>query len=385
MVSASAATHGRGLGGGGVQPGSPVPKGFVATSLSWPSKTSGWILGNAPCSKAGRGLKAARRAPSAPPPTECTYTVGTRNGGKTWTYDGKVNAQISRYAGGEPIVGVTDIRSFNDKVGWVIGSDFFHTTDGGHVWTREAIPGGGKQVLSLASTTTASFAIVSGCAWGNSCPAPLSLWRNVKATGTTWTRVSLTLPSNPNAQVVAAGTTVYVSDPLESYSGKKDRLYASTNGGAKFTSRAVPCAKGGGHSGIVSVAATSSEHMALLCESDAGLSDSLKTAYVSNNAGKSYTNAGNLPASGISAELALSSTGDLVAATWSAGSFLDVNDSHHTKWVEVAGDPDPGWNDLGFVSSNEAWVVYAGADTGADVGELFVTHDDGLHWSQVGY
>lgn len=385
----------RAMGREGHTSSSSVPHNFVASSLAWSSVKEGWILGNAPCSKALTVSVAAEVAASGhrhqsgptqsgTPPEMCTYTIGTTNGGTKWTYLGGVKAQITRYSQGEPIVGVTEVRAFSAKVGWVIGSDFFHTTNGARSWSKEVIPGGGRQVLDLASVSGKAFAIVSRCKWQVDCPSPLTLWRNTKPSANVWTKVPMNLPSNEGPQLDVSGKTVYVADPLKAFSGQPDLLYASTDGGASFHPRPVACDRSA-HVGLVSVAASSSKDVAVLCESDAGMGNALKTAYRSTNTGKSYVSAGSLPAPGIQAEMAVSSTGDMVVGTWANGSYIDVNDTHHTKWTEVSANFDPGLNDLEFVSASEAWTVYGGADTGADVGELFVTHDGGLHWSEAGY
>jgi photosystem II stability/assembly factor-like uncharacterized protein len=42
-----------------------------------------------------------------------------------------------------------------------------------------------------------------------------------------------------------------------------------------------------------------------------------------------------------------------------------------------------GFNDVVYVTDEEAWAVYAPVDIGgqAALGELFVTHDGGQHWT----
>jgi hypothetical protein len=50
--------------------------------------------------------------------------------------------------------------------------------------------------------------------------------------------------------------------------------------------------------------------------------------------------------------------------------------------VEGIGDGGAGWNDIGYVSSTVAWVVYGPADF-SGIGQLWATRDAGQHWAPV--
>ena len=69
---------------------------------------------------------------------------------------------------GEPdSAGVTDVRFVTTDSGWAFGPKLFQTSDGGASWSSVTIPGSGKQVLSLATTSTAgAYAVVSKCRYG---------------------------------------------------------------------------------------------------------------------------------------------------------------------------------------------------------------------------
>jgi photosystem II stability/assembly factor-like uncharacterized protein len=114
-----------------------------------------------------------------------------------------------------------------------------------------------------------------------------------------------------------------------------------------------------------------------------------KFVYVSTNTGTTDTYAGEMAKPrydyGIQAELAVSPSGDLAVASSSDGSFIYVNDTGKKSWTMVIGlsDGGGGWNDIVYVTDSEAWVVYAPVDMPSDLGEVDVTTDGGLHWSQV--
>jgi hypothetical protein len=62
-----------------------------------------------------------------------------------------------------------------------------------------------------------------------------------------------------------------------------------------------------------------------------------------------------------------------------------INDTHETTWTAAIDKADGGlgFNDVVYVTDEEAWAVYAPVDIGgqAALGELFVTHDGGQHWT----
>src|SRR5262249_28084227 len=157
------------------------------------------------------------------------------------------------------------------------------------------------------------------------CGKPLSLRRTTSLTHRTWTRVPLNLPSSFTADVAAYGTSVYVVDPLIT-SGKPDKFYASTDGARHFAARPVPCDKQQ-DTGLEQVVASSASKVDLLCVGNPGFSKAEKSVYRSANNGKTDTYAGLMSLFGIQAQLAVSPSGNLAVASWSDGSFIDINDT----------------------------------------------------------
>ena len=60
-----------------------------------------------------------------------------------------------------------------------------------------------------------------------------------------------------------------------------------------------------------------------------------------------------------------------------------LNDSHKTKWsTALILGAGPGFNNLQFVSSKVAWVVWEPVTLNSrDQGKVYVTRDGGQHWS----
>jgi photosystem II stability/assembly factor-like uncharacterized protein len=346
-----------------------VPAGFRANSLSWLTPQRGWVLGEAACG-----------------PGTCSYVIGTANGGKTWHETGQVRAPIATPA---TTGGVSEVRFATARTGWAFGPDLFRTTDGGRTWSRQPVPGHGKQVLSLATGPLGTYAVVSPCAWGTGLCSqqPLSLWRSLTPAGGVWVKVPLNLPANISADVAVHGATVYVVDPVANPSTGKESFYASTLAGlpGTFAARPVPCDIATDVL-LTQVVPVSARRVAMLCVGNATIYDATKSVYVSDDTGRTDRYAGTTGLYGIGSQLAASPSGNLAVASVSRGSYMYINDGHGTAWTEVINQSDNGgigWNDITYVTGNEAWVVYAPADAAPGSGELMVTRDGGRTWQQV--
>lgn len=368
-VTAVAVAAGLSVAGGEAAAAAPVPQGFAANSVTWTSPLHGWVLGHAACGS-----------------SVCTYVLGTTNGGKTWQRLGKVAAPIAQI--GEPSKpGVTEVRFATAKDGFAFAPRLFHTADGGRTWTKVAIPGGGGQVFDLASNASTTFALVSPCKWASfhNCDGQLSLWRGSTQTGKGWKRVPMTLPHSTRGDVAVRGSSVYVVDPQVDVTGNKDKLYVSTDGGAHFAARGVPCDKPSTPDVVlVQAVPTSATNVALLCVGNPGFSKAQKFVYTSTNAGKTYHYAGQMSAWGYQSQLAASRSGNLAVASVSSGSFIYLNNTHGgTKWTTVwaSSDGGAGWNDIQYVTNTEAWVV-RGAPSWlrGGPGKLYVSHNAGKTW-----
>jgi len=343
----------------------PVPKGFIANSITWTSPQRGWVLGAQACAQ-GKGT-----CPDS-------QVVGTTNGGATWRLIGTIQAPIPKLGLTER--GITEIRFATSKVGWAFAPGLFRSSNGGKTWRSMPIPGHGKQVLDLAVTSTAAYAIVSPCGYGMGiCNSqPLSAWRTNQA-GTSWTRMPLKLHIDVSANVAAYGSTVYVVNPRVERGSAQ--LYASTDGGVHFAARRDPCSSAELYN-LIQAAPYSATKVAFLCDGNPGFSKAAKAVYRSANTGKTDTYAGTMGAFGIQAWLTVSSSGNLAVDSWSDGSFIYINDTTGTTWHMIigSGDGGAGFNDITYVSKRVAWVVYGPADMFSGYGQIGVTRDAGRHW-----
>ncbi|MGO9911910.1 MAG: hypothetical protein ACLPQS_12210 [Acidimicrobiales bacterium] len=322
----------------------------------------------------------------------CAYVIGTTNGAKSWSLLSSINAPIVTIGqSGEK--GVTEIRFATTKIGWVFGPELFRTTNGGKSWTSLKIPGGDKQVTSLAANSKTAYAVVSPCQWATSGPCgqqAYSLWRTATLTGSAWKQISVNLAPaagmyNSGADVAVYDKTVYVLSSTTNNFGTvvQSKFYASTDG-VHFSVPHDPCDA----SKLLSLSQavpTSATDVALLCEGESSMGETSRSVYRSTNAGKTDISAGTPSPSGDYAELAASPSGNLAVSSSFGASWIFINDTHKTKWTTAVdeGDGGLGWNDIVYVTSKEAWIVRAPAEDiyGLAPGQVFVTHDAGGHWT----
>jgi photosystem II stability/assembly factor-like uncharacterized protein len=134
---------------------------------------------------------------------------------------------------------------------------------------------------------------------------------------------------------------------------------------------------------LTQVNPVSGSRVALLCADNATLYYSTKSVYRSDDTDRTDHSAGLY---GIGGQLAASPVGNLAQASFSRGSYLYINDTHGTAWTEIIDRDSNGgvsWNDIAYVTGNEAWVVYSPADFANGNGELMVTCDSGRTWQRI--
>ncbi len=353
---------------GGVAGAGAIPAGFIAQSISWVSPSDGWVLGTTQCGKSGNCPK--------------SEVISTTNAGKTWRRIGVIPASIPRM--GNPGTGITEIKFVTSKVGWAFAPDLFRTANGGKTWHPVTIPGHAKQVLDLAASATEAYSVVSPCAFatGDCSTKPLTTWR-IGLTGTTWTKMSVSMHFNVAADVGVFGSSVYLVDPRID-GPHLSKLYVSTDGGRHFAARPVPC-DSTSEFNLIQAVPYSATSVGLLCDGNPGFSKAVKTVYLSTDTGKTDTSAGTMGQFGIQAELTVSPTGKLAVESWSDGSFIYINDNHLDKWYMIigSGDGGAGFNDITYVSARVAWVVYGPAEGFSGYGQVYKTSNAGHHWSLV--
>ncbi len=351
---------------------SGFPAGFAGQSMSWTSPEHGWAMGSAACGQ-----------------STCTTVVRTVDGGATWQTTGTIGAPLSL----EDRSGVTVVRFADDLHGWAFDPSLWTTSDGGVTWTMQTTQGG-RPLVALAAGPGVAYSVVSACRFNqpvSNCTHPTTLWKTTPGQRR-WTQVSLSLPVANQAAVSVRGSVAYVVVAATLIDGAAaprgdaavDALDVTLDG-QTWSSRPDPCHPADGET-LREAVPMSQQRVVLLCQGDIGFGKAEKIALVSKDNGATTMGAGTMPQLGIETQLAATPSGTLVAASYSIGSWIYLNQRGQTWTTPVdLGDGGMGWNDVLFTTDQIGFVIHGPATCcgGFGPGELWETQDGGLTWGPV--
>jgi hypothetical protein len=339
----------------------PVPRGFVATSVTFTSANEAYVLGTAPCAH-----------------KPCTSIVRTLDRGAHWV---GIPAPIvpvgSPY--GASGAAAWGIRFGTPLHGFVFGVGLWETTDGGAHWARVSAPA--ATVLSLATIDGQVLALTTPCTPAR-CGIPGATLYRRALSGGGWHKVAtVTAGGNEATDLISTqGKLAAVQD------GKS--VLVTGNGGVTVTRRALKCGSAD-IGGPADVAVTGPHNLAVLCAGSAGAGSVAKSLYVSGDLGVHWTRAGTPPTGGGPADLA-GTTGHVVVAAVSGASWLYYS-ATGARWSAAfqAGDGGQGFADLGFTTQTDGVVVrspvYADGTAAGHLGQLLLTDNGGASWHRVAF
>jgi hypothetical protein len=343
----------------------PVPANFAATSVTFVSQSTGWVIGQA--GTPGHCYSG----------TICTSLARTDNGGRSWY---GLHAPVAGPPDGG--TGVSQIRFLEGLNGWAFGPALWATHNSGQNWT--AVPLGGRRVLSLETAGSEAFAVLARCSgtgagfaagctrfWLYSAPASSDYWTQVPGTGS----VSVPAGSASSAAVVLTGTRGYWYTP----DGRL--LSGPVTPGATWSAvgtSALACAPGApqpdGRPSGGQLAASGPRDLALGCPGSAQAGQSQQEIiYTSSDGGQHWQQKSTVPADGTATSLAAS--GGVMALATTHG--IEVSANGGGTWRTAHRGPADGFSYVGLTSSAQGvavpadpsqhavWFSYDGAQTWA--------------------
>jgi len=354
----------------------PVPPNFAASSVTFVSTATGWVLGQA--GTPGRC--------GPPNPDICTSVAATSDGGATWH---GVPAPVTGPPNGS--TGVSQIRSLDGLSGWAFGPQLYVTHDSGQTWAR--IPTHGMRVTDLETVSGMAFAVWARCTgtgadFAAACTS-FSLYSSVAGTDK-WTPVpgmtGLTtspVPGQPaSAQLVLTGARGYLLAPDGAvYSGPVTAgaawQPANASGGTLSGCGQPGPAQADGVPSDTMLAATGSGLVELCQVQSPGRTFLVYSA----DGGHTWTTAGPTRRVGQATSLSGTPTGQVLVAT---SSGIDVSrtvagvggDLRWRALVQGASAAPGGFSYVGMTTAQQGVAVPA--DT--SVHAVWFTYDGGRRW-----
>jgi hypothetical protein len=361
-------------------PGSPVPRNFQPTSVTFVSLSTGAVIG-----------QAGTPGHCAIIPTVCTSLAGTNDYGGNWY---GVSAPLTGAPDGSS--GVGQLRFLNAHDGWAFGPELWVTHDGGAHWTAERTDG--MRVTDLETAGDRAFAIFASCtgtgaSYASGCSS-FSLYSS-PAEGDKWQPVPV--PASPGGQMLpAAGPPRSASLVLSGGTGyllaPSGELLSGPLTGAAWgvasgpvVSRHVQCLPGApGPSGqpTGTLLAAGGNELVLVCTSATSPAGHTQAKLIveSTDKGAHWSAIGTAPPAGIATSVAIQAQDNLVLLATDSGLYRSANGGR--SWQLAQPSPGgaeaaaPGFSYVGMTSS--ARGVALPADAGLD--EVFITTDGGSTW-----
>jgi photosystem II stability/assembly factor-like uncharacterized protein len=338
---------------GPTAPGGPVPAGTEATSITFISPDTAFVLGTAPCDV-----------------QPCSAILRTTDRGGHWVGLPAPRENVSYYLGD----GLWGLRFADARNGYAFGQGLWETSDGGASWHKATPPA--PTVLSLEAVQDRGLvAVAQSCQPGKGCGHRIGVYH--QSIGGSWSAVGSVRTYFNDASISVHGSVVWVLAGLN--------LYVSTDGGGSFQTESQPCPTRLGQPGSIS---DDGAHVYLLCAGNGAAGSTQKYLYRSAGPNSPWTLVGRPPAGGDGGEISAGSDGSIVIATSSGASLLYRSADGGRTWGTALTEDDggAGWSDLGFTTSSDAVVVHGPALAGSQrPGKVLLSSDGGLTWHPASF
>ena len=331
----------------------PPPKGFEASSVSFFSAQTGFVLGTRRCSELP--CKALLRK--------------TVNGGKTWIAVPAPPVSLVAPSNGPPLSDVSTVRFENASDGWLFNPGLWATTNGGARWRRVSLPG---QVIALAASDGIVFAATEPVNGGT---GQARLYQS-KVGSSTWTRVAGVAPAGA---LTVSGHSVWA--------GVAPTMSTSTDSGKHWSKLSFSCPPNLPDATVL--AAASPADVALDCTNPSVPvpGSGPKAVYTSANGGRTFHLAGHPGHSGNAGLIAMPpGHPQVITLTASNGaSYLYRSaDSGKTWQMATYFDGGLGFRDLAYASATTGYLIHYGGSLVIAYGKgLMKTTNAGASWTSV--
>jgi photosystem II stability/assembly factor-like uncharacterized protein len=270
---------------------------------------------------------------------------------------------------------VSEVRFADPLDGWLFGPDLFVTHDGGRTWHRVATSGSVRQLETSGGYVDA---VVSSCA-PNGCSGRLRL-EQAAATGGPFTTVLVSTARHSSSQLsLQADVGFVVFGDFQLYATEN---LANSAGWKPFPN---PCASLRNFV-LGPIVAPNTTTLVSVCWGNGAAGSSTKDVVVTRDA--KSTVVGRTPLGGLPVAIAATPSGRTIVVACSSGaSMLYRSRTGGRSWSTVAsfGDGGYGWNDLGFTTATQGFVMRGAASIWrfAHFDEMLMTHDAGASWHRV--
>ncbi len=334
-----------------------VPKGFVATSVSFPTKDEGYVLGTAPCAH-----------------EPCTSVIRTVDRGSHWAGVPAPAVALGN-PGGATGISAWGIRFATTKVGFVFGKGLWETVNGGADWVMVKPPS--TTVNSLEISDGQVLAVATPCAPGQCIAQKSSLYRR-PLSGGSWhlvAKLASAFDLEGTATIATAGKVAAILNG--------EAVLVTSNGGLSVTAHPTGCTNAD-VGGPVGLAVAGTRALALLCAGQGAAGSVGKAVYLSSDLGAHWTSAGSPPAGGDPGAIAATPGHIVVSAASGASELYYSTSGKHWTTAFGKGDGGAGFADLGFTTTADGAVVYGPVYTNGTAdgfpGKVLLTGNGGASW-----
>ncbi|MDA8277433.1 MAG: hypothetical protein M0Z45_04435 [Actinomycetota bacterium] len=312
---------------------------FVPRSLSFTSSAVGWAWGPSPSAlKSGIGPGVLSK---------------TDNYGNSWKQVATAGINVSTQGSDNNYEYANGVRFVDAKLGFLFGSAFYVTTDGGSSWDKVSSPG---TIYDIEAGGGRILALINNCGISVSC-GTASLYQ-ISNDGQLIQKVSSSPVFSWQAQLLIRGPYTLVFTPPTIAGGGPYKIWRLLSG-RSWKSIYTPCEFSG--SLTAALAAWSESGLALVCGSPPGSGEQIKTAYSSSDAGKTWSKGkviGSL--NGYVTSLAAANSNTWILGQ-DRGDILATHDGGKT-WIDLpiagrGGGTGQGWGSVGFVDPSQAFAV----------------------------